>query len=244
MLLRAFVILRKEGTTMSRKFLWVLLAACILLSGCGSPVSPPASSLAPSSSSSLPSKVTLPEPSSSTPAVGLTEEGTPGAAVLGCVDALKRLDLEEMAHYAPDGVDVEEFKTGLDLDSNEAKLLLLLFQRVEFEVTDSLISQGDTAAVITLKITNVDMEDVVEESQAQVILWALEYTSSQGEEPTDEEIEEKLLEIVQEAVLSSDKTETQTVKIALSRKENGQWAVINLSQELLSAMLGGVVVDD
>lgn len=92
-----------------------------------------------------------------------------------------------------------------------------------------------------VKITNLNMEKVMQNMLKEVFSEAFFYVFlPEEEQPTEEEIKSKIVEIFKENLKEDDiKNKTSVVDVKLNLIE-GQWK-INQSDDLLNAITGGMI---
>ena len=166
-------------------------------------------------------------------------QGEPGDAVLGCMESFKAMDFDAMANYVSK---TEESQTRKDeFSSEDVELVKLILKRASFEVVSTNKASDGKTAEVTLKVTNVDMNEAMVVAQEDLMAWAVEEAAKpSAEQPTDEEILAKTMEMLDAAVSAEDaKTLSSEVTVPTAVEEN-KWIVTDLPDDLLNALAGGM----
>ncbi len=156
-------------------------------------------------------------------------EGTPEAAIHHAVDAISRADVETANAW----MDFDSLLQETEGTAEEKESLELLFSKLSCQTKDSKID-GDKATVTT-DIRNIDLQKVFTDYVAK----ALEMSMEEENELSDEELQAKLEELLDEMMKEEDELVTTTVEIQLTKKGENWW--IETSEELHNALLGGML---
>ena len=167
---------------------------------------------------------------------GCGEEEKAKEAVCGMMDAIKALDYDAANKY----IDLSQIKLddGEVLTNDAGKQIgNALFDKLSYEIVSTQPVDDETVKVTT-KITAVDMSTVIPEYAAAMLSYAFSYALS-SEKPSDEEIEQKNVELFAEAVKNNaDKKVTTQVDITV-KEADGAWKVQS-DEDFVNALLGGL----
>lgn len=170
---------------------------------------------------------------------GSKVQGEPGDAVLGCMESFKAMDFDAMANYVSKSEEIETLKD--EFSSDELDIVKMVLKRATFEVVSTKKASDGKTADVTLKVTNVDMNEAMTKAQNDIMLWAVEEASKPAaEQPTEDEIMAKTMEFLDAAISAEDaKTVSSEVTIPTAVEEN-KWIVTDLPDEVLNALAGGM----
>lgn len=150
------------------------------------------------------------------------------------LDAAKEYDTEEISKYWGDG-DLGSDSDG-ELGEETVKAIL---GGITYEIVDS--KETEDTATVEVKISNVDMSNILTEVVADVFPTLLaEAFKPQAEQMTEEEsnklFSDKLTELLQRTD-NQQATNTVTVELTL---EDDAWVISGETDAAVDAMLGGV----
>lgn len=170
------------------------------------------------------------------PLTGCGEEKKAEAAVAAMCTALKNGDLETAQAY----IDVEEL-TATDeglFSADEKTFMTAVFGTVECTIIGSTKQDSDTV-LVTAEITNLDMKPVVGTFFQKALQYAFSIAFAEPQ-PTDEEMNAKMVEMFTESIAEAD-TEpvNNVVTICVVRQEDG-WK-IETDDVLVDALSGGLM---
>lgn len=156
-------------------------------------------------------------------------------AVNGMFTAFKNLDFEEAQKY----VNVDEItKAGEEANENSMLIMETVFDNLSYEIISSEKVDSETVIVKT-KVTATDMKPVL----GEFLTKALEYAFSNAfanPQPTEEETNKKMEEILVECASKSDlATVTNEVDIKVIKTESKDWK-IEADDAVVDALLGGL----
>lgn len=156
-------------------------------------------------------------------------------AVNGMFTAFKNLDFEEAQKY----VNVDEItKAGEEANENSMLIMENVFDNLSYEIISSEKVDSETVIVKT-KVTATDMKPVL----GEFLTKALEYAFSNAfanPQPTEEETDKKMEEILVECVSKPDlATVTNEVDIKVIKTESKDWK-IEADDAVVNALLGGL----
>lgn len=138
------------------------------------------------------------------------------AALSEVLDALKAGDMDKIVDL---GV--------ADADTEEAKMIMAMFKKLEHKVTEATEVDENTVEV-KVSITTVDMMKVFEEYIAQGM-------AKMAEDPEWED-DGALLETIVDGI---EETVTNSATVTMI-KEDGKWITAEENTELANALLGGL----
>ena len=150
-------------------------------------------------------------------------------AVSGYLDALKAYDLEKSNSYLVEGDEAYNMLAESGEEIKEEEKIVMKYLSYAIKGSEE---NGDTA-VITVDITNVNMQDVLKAYMAEGLAAAFE-----NPEMTEEEMMQMLVDAFE---ANKDNTVTTTVDINLT-KADGSWKV-QTDDALFSALMGGMSAD-
>lgn len=156
-------------------------------------------------------------------------------AVNGMFAAFKKLDFEEAQKY----VNVEDItKTDNDTDKNSKLIMETVFDNLNYEIVSSE-KIDDNTVIVKTKITATDMKPVMGEFFSKALEYALS-TAFSTPQPTEEETNKKMEEILVECVSKPDlATVTNEVDIKVIKTESKSWK-IEADETFVNAVLGGL----
>jgi|SRR5690554_4070276 len=159
----------------------------------------------------------------------------PEEVVANGLTAIKNLDLIKMQKYIDsDDIAEEEDILGDGFEDQDVEYVELLVKNLEYEIISSNID--DENAVVETKITNIDMNIVMEEYISQAFILAM---SNIGEEEVDEKEMQKEMEELFIELLSDEDVEMTTIDVDITLNDvDGQWK-IDLNNQLINAIFGG-----
>lgn len=158
------------------------------------------------------------------------------SAVNGMFRAFKRLDFDAAEKY----VDVDAFnlsELGNDLSGNTELFMRYLFGKMSYKIISSEEIDENKVEVKT-EVTAVALGPVL----VKFIGASMEYSLSNlfaDPKPTDEEVAEKMEEIMKEIVADEGLKMTTTEVVVQVVQENGKWRVSS-EDTLVDALFGGI----
>lgn len=158
----------------------------------------------------------------------------PADSVIGFIEALKNIEVENAAAYTTDGK-TDSFDLGTDSEK-DIEMIKLFFKNLQYSVKDTT-KEKDTA-VVTLEISNKNLQSILNMYAAKATEIAL---SKLGENPdaTQEDMETELLNYFKTLFDSEEvETVTTTVDVNLNKVDN-EWKVV-VNEALRDAMLPGM----
>ncbi len=154
-------------------------------------------------------------------------------AVKNAFDAIKAADVEKASEY----IDYETLlnageqeKPDTEEDVQSKEMMGLILGNVEYRILES--SQEEDTAIVKAEITNKDMGSVMSGFISQA--FALAFSGL-----NEGQLNEQYMEVFSKLIKEETQTVTNEVDIKLS-KSDGKWK-IDLSDELLDALMGGMV---
>lgn len=163
------------------------------------------------------------------------------AVVKNALDAVKDCDLDKMAEYwGGETIGADDFTD----DFLDEDVLKAVFSGLAYEILDS--EEGESAAAVQVKISNVDMAQAVKDTMAEIFSALLdEAFLEQMEQMTEEEAAQFFADTFLEVLQRSDSARVEnTVTISLSLVD-GEWVIDNASDDIVDALLGGIsALDD
>ena len=165
--------------------------------------------------------------------------GEPGDAVLGCMESFKAMDFDAMANYVSKTEEIQTLKD--EFSSEDLDIVKIVLKRATFEVVSTDKASNGKTAEVTLKITNVDMNEAMTVAQENLMAWAIEEAAKPAaEQPTEDEIMAKTMEMLDAAISAEDaKTLSSEVTVPTAVEEN-KWIVTDLPDDVLNALAGGM----
>ena len=159
------------------------------------------------------------------------------SAVKGMIDAFKAADFETASKY----LNTDEVFDSAELDElpdGGIDLFKTVFDKLQYEIVSSE-QVTDEQVQVTTKITAVDMKPVLEQFMGKMLEYAFANAFADPA-PTDEEMEEKMLEIFGELLATEDLAMvTNEVVIPVTKTEAG-WRV-EADDLFTDALLGGML---
>lgn len=158
------------------------------------------------------------------------EKGTPQAALLTALNALKELDMDTFNQYTNNGDDKNNFSVMRGkLEGIEKEIAFELFSAIEYEIEEAKIN-GEKA-VIPVKISNVNFKTVLPDVISSSIAAAFSDTA------TEEDPEQIMLD----ALRACDHSKKISYAMELTaQKKNGIW-IIDIDNALFAnAVMGGM----
>lgn len=151
---------------------------------------------------------------------------TPETTVAALLDAVKEGDQTKINQYVAqdDSMYSEESET----DVTQAKVM---FENITYHIQSVDVIDTEGTAVVTVDITNVDMNIVMQEYMNK----ALE-ASANSTDMTEEEAMTLLKDSIAE---NKENTITKTVNLEVKRAESGEWKV-KTTDELNTILAGGL----
>ena len=170
---------------------------------------------------------------------GSKVQGEPGDAVLGCMESFKAMDFDAMANYVSKTEEIQTLKD--EFSSEDLDIVKMVLKRATFEVVSTDKASDGKTAEVTLKITNVDMNEAMTVAQENLMAWAIEEAAKPAaEQPTEDEIMAKTMEMLDAAISAEDaKTLSREVTGPTAVEEN-KWIVTDLPDDVLNALAGGM----
>ena len=170
---------------------------------------------------------------------GSKVQGEPGDAVLGCMESFKAMDFDAMANYVSKTEEIQTLKD--EFSSEDLDIVKMVLKRATFEVVSTDKASDGKTAEVTLKITNVDMNEAMTVAQENLMAWAIEEAAKPAaEQPTEDEIMAKTMEMLDAAISAEDaKTLSSEVTVPTAVEEN-KWIVTDLPDDVLNALAGGM----
>ena len=170
---------------------------------------------------------------------GSKVQGEPGDAVLGCMESFKAMDFDAMANYVSKTEEIQTLKD--EFSSEDLDIVKMVLKRATFEVVSTDKASDGKTAEVTLKITNVDMNEAMTVAQENLMAWAIEEAAKPAaEQPTEDEIMAKTMEMLDAAISAEDaKTLSSEVTVPTAVEEN-TWIVTDLPDDVLNALAGGM----
>ena len=170
---------------------------------------------------------------------GSKVQGEPGDAVLGCMESFKAMDFDAMANYVSKTEEIQTLKD--EFSSEDLDIVKMVLKRATFEVVSTDKASDGKTAEVTLKITNVDMNEAMTVAQENLMAWAIEEAAKPAaEQPTEDEIMAKTMEMLDAAIAAEDaKTLSSEVTVPTAVEEN-KWIVTDLPDDVLNALAGGM----
>ena len=166
---------------------------------------------------------------------GSKVQGEPGDAVLGCMESFKAMDFDAMANYVSKTEEIQTLKD--EFSSEDLDIVKMVLKRATFEVVSTDKASDGKTAEVTLKITNVDMNEAMTVAQENLMAWAIEEAAKPAaEQPTEDEIMAKTMEML-DAAISAEDAKTLSVPTAV---EENKWIVTDLPDDVLNALAGGM----
>ena len=160
---------------------------------------------------------------------------TPEQAVTNAIEAIKKMDQEELSRYI-EYDDLVNTDDSTELTEQEEEQAKSIFKNLEYEIKTS-DEDGDTA-VVNANITNIDMGVVFSEMFMEMFSRAFEDAFS-SDPMTEEETDEMMLNLMAELMEKHrDTTVTNNVSIKLNKVDN-QWK-IEMDDELQNALMGNL----
>ncbi len=148
-------------------------------------------------------------------------------AVEGLMKAFQEGDIETISEYL--GEEAPEFT------EQEEDLVKAWFGNLEYKIISSEKEDDDTV-IVTTEITAVDMEAVLQEYMQKVMEAA---TSGKYDSFTEEEMTEEFMKMLEECFTAED-IKTVTTEVDLTVQKDGSDWVVNSSEDLEKAFIGGV----
>ena len=169
---------------------------------------------------------------------GSKVQGEPGDAVLGCMESFKAMDFDAMANYVSKTEEIQTLKD--EFSSEDLDIVKMVLKRATFEVVSTDKASDGKTAEVTLKITNVDMNEAMTVAQENLMAWAIEEAAKPAaEQPTEDEIMAKTMEMLDAAISAEDaKTLSSEVTVPTAVEEN-KWIVTDLPDDVRNALAGG-----
>lgn len=170
---------------------------------------------------------------------GSKVQGEPGDAVLGCMESFKAMDFDAMANYVSKTEEIQTLKD--EFSSEDLDIVKMVLKRATFEVVSTDKASDGKTAEVTLKITNVDMNEAMTVAQENLMARAIEEAAKPAaEQPTEDEIMAKTMEMLDAAISAEDaKTLSSEVTVPTAVEEN-KWIVTDLPDDVLNALAGGM----
>lgn len=153
---------------------------------------------------------------------------TPEATVAALLDAIKEGDQSKVNEYV--SKEDKMYSEDTETDITQAKVM---FENMTYNI-QSVNTDTESAPVVTVEVTNVDM-NVIMQAYMQKALEAA------GENP--DMTEEEAIALLQDTITENkDKTITKTVDLEVTQGDNGEWKVKTTS-ELNTIIAGGLSED-
>ena len=153
----------------------------------------------------------------------------PDKAVSNALDALKAGDAEKVDSYM--SVTYADLTEGMDADLAKA-----LFANLSYKVTASDVK--DTAATVTVDITNTDMVKALTAYFEQALALSQNPVDAEGNALEGEALEAQMKQLLVDALSNKEaETVTTTVTVALTQVDKA-WK-ITVDDALIAALMGG-----
>ena len=170
---------------------------------------------------------------------GSKVQGEPGDAVLGCMESFKAMDFDAMANYVSKTEEIQTLKD--EFSSEDLDIVKMVLKRATFEVVSTDKASDGKTAEVTLKITNVDMNEAMTAAQDDLMAWAVEEAAKPAaEQPTEDEIMAKTMEMLDAAISAEDAKTLSSEVIVPTAVEENKWIVTDLPDDVLNALAGGM----
>ena len=157
-------------------------------------------------------------------------------AVNGMFSAFKNLDFEEAQKY----VNVEDITNGENSNENSEIVMKTIFGNLGYEIISSE-KVDDSTVVVKTKITATDMKPVMGEFFTQAMQYAFSTAFSSSQQPSEEEQNKKMEEILVECASKPDlATVTNEVDIKVAKTDSKEWK-IEADDTFTNAILGGLM---
>ncbi|MBS3991378.1 MAG: hypothetical protein KGZ51_04835 [Erysipelothrix sp.] len=174
--------------------------------------------------------------------VACSSKETPKEVVEKGISAIKNLDLIQIQKYFnADEISDENDVFGQDFDVENAEIFALMTKNLTYEIIN--VNTNDKVATVETKITNINMAVIMKDFITQALILAFEQI---GETEVDEEEMQKQMEDLLIELLSKEDNEMITTEVDIELNEvDGEWK-IDLNDELINALFGGLtsVVDE
>lgn len=161
-------------------------------------------------------------------ACGKSEQNssTPEATVAALLDAVKEGDQTKVNQYVSqyDSMYSENSET----DITQAKLM---FENITYHIQSVDVIDTEGTSVVTVDITNIDMNIVMQEYMKKVL-----EISANSTDMTEEEAMTLLKDSIEE---NKENTITKTINLEVKRAESGEWEV-KTTDELNTILAGGL----
>ena len=144
---------------------------------------------------------------------------SPEKAADNALKAIKNFNPVGIAKYFGDDY-LDDYDID-DISADEMKVFKKLTSKMSWEILGSVVD-GDSA-VVTVKLTSVDLSPIITEVSAELLGDA--FSSLLGDKMSEEEMEQKALEIVEQELSKKDiAMTTNNIDLKLTRNENS-WKV-------------------
>ena len=169
--------------------------------------------------------------------IGCDQSKKAETTVNNMLTAFKNLDFEEVKKY----VNLEDITSSSQIDSTENSLLVMeaISGNLSYEIVSSQEIDSSNVTVKT-KITVIDIKSVLRDFFGK----ALEYSLANAfisPQPTEEEIDKKMEELLVECVSKPDlATVTNEIDINVVKNENNEWKITS-DETLINALFGGLL---
>lgn len=154
-------------------------------------------------------------------------------SVNGFFKSLSEADLKTAESYCAS--DTSNFTFA---DPQEEQLAKLIFSKTKHEIASS-VEEGDTATV-KVKVTNLDLQKIFEEMFGKVFDETFN-SALEGEEISDEEMEEKTMQYLKESMSNPDAPVlTNEFEITLNKDNGKKMWVIQDNDALINNLTGNL----
>ncbi len=165
---------------------------------------------------------------------GCGEEQKAEALVKDMFSVLKSSNYEEFGNY----LDLGDLDDALGLGDKETEFLNAIFSKLDYKIL-STEKESSTKVIVNAEITTADMKPVATKLMAKIMEYAMSFITS-GNQPSEEEITAKTVDIFKECVSSEDvELITKEFPIVVEKNQDGVWK-IKEDQTLINILLGGL----